>query len=102
MTPVKAPLIATKAQFADVLRQALGQAREFVQAAPDDPFQKSILAQLEFMAKSQTEGHVPTFEEREKINIGVIAMRTLEDSDPDYAKLLSELDYAFSRWESLP
>jgi len=98
---LKPPLITTKAQFAEVLQKALAQAREFAKAVPDDPFQKSILAQLEFMAGNLARGSTPTYEDRQKINMGVIAMRTLEDSSPDYARLLSELDYAFNRWESL-
>ena len=98
---MKPPLITTKSQFREALQKALPQAREFARALADEPFQKSVLAQLEFMDRTVAEGRTPTYDEREKINIGVIAMRTLEDSFPEYAKLLSELDYAFSRWESL-
>jgi len=98
---MQAPLISTKAKFAEVLAQALPKAKEISASLPDDPFQKSVLAQLEFMAQSLANGHIPTYDERQRINIGVIAMRTLEDSFPDYASLLSELDYAFNRWEAL-
>ena len=98
---MKPPLITTKAKFNEILQQALGRAKALAQEVPDDPFQKSILHQLQFMAQFLTEGRVPTYEERQKINVGVIAMRTFDDSDPTYAEQLSELDYAFNRWESL-
>lgn len=98
---MKPPLITTKAKFREVLGQALAKGTEYAAAVPDDPFQEGILNQLRFMGQFLSEGRTPTYDERQEINIGVIAMRTLEDTDPDYAKLLSELDYAFNEWETL-
>lgn len=99
---MKAPLIVSKSKFAEVLQTCTAKAKQLTAAGPDDPFQESILAQLEFMARSIAEGRPPSAADLDRINIGVIAVRTLEDSDPGYASLLSELDYAFRRWQDLP
>jgi hypothetical protein len=99
---MKALLIVSKSKFAEVLQTCLASARRHVAASPDDPFQKSILAQLEFMARCIAEDRVPSLADLERINVGVIAVRTLEDTEPEYASLLSELDYGFRRWQTLP
>jgi Tsi6 len=99
---VKPPVIASKSEFAAAVEEALLKAKAHVVRNPNDPFQKSILAQLEFMARSLAEKQRPSSEDFNRINLGVIAVRTLEDTDPDYAALLSELEYAFRRLEMLP
>jgi len=99
---MKAPLITSKSKFAEVLHTCLAKARQHVAAAPDDPFAKSILAQLEFMARCVAENRAPSAADLERINVGVIAVRTLEDTEPEYASLLSELEYAFRRLSALP
>jgi len=98
---VKAPLINSKSKFLEVLHTCLSEARQHAAADPDNSFQKSILAQLEFMARCVTENRVPTLSDLDRINVGVIAVRTLEDTEPVYASQLSELDYAFRRWQTL-
>jgi Tsi6 len=98
---MKPPLIDSKGKFREVLEAALAKARQHVAAGPDDPFQKSILAQLEFMARSTADNLPASQSELEKLNLGVIAVRTLEDTEPEYASMLSELEYAFRRWPTL-
>jgi hypothetical protein len=98
---MKPPLIDSKNKFREVLDAALAKARQHVAAEPNDPFQKSILAQLEFMARSVAENRPASANELEKLNLGVIAVRTLEDTEPEYASTLSELEYAFRRWATL-
>jgi hypothetical protein len=99
---MKPPLINSKSKFLEVLHACLSEARQHVAAAPDDSFQESILAQLEFMARCAAENRVPPVSDLDRINVGVIAVRTLEDTEPEYASQLSELDYAFRRWQTLP
>jgi hypothetical protein len=99
---MKPLLIVSKSKFLEVLETCLAKARRHVAASPDDSFQKSILAQLEFMALCTAENRIPSPADLERINVGVIAVRTLDDTEPEYASLLSELDYAFRRWQSLP
>ncbi len=99
---MKAPLINSKSKFIEVLQAGLSDARQHVAASPGDSFQKSILAQLEFMARCIAENRAPALADLERINVGVIGVRTLEDTEPEYASKLSELDYAFRRWQTLP
>lgn len=99
---MKPPLLSSRSQFAEGLGQALPKAKASVAKNPDDAFQKSILAQLEFMALSIAENRAPSAEDLNRLNLGVIAVRTLEDTDPEYAALLSELEYAFRRLKTLP
>lgn len=98
---MKPPLIDSKSKFREVLHAALAKAQQHAAAEPSDPFQKSILAQLEFMSRSATENRAASASELEKLNLGVIAVRTLEDTEPEYASTLSELEYAFKRWPTL-
>jgi hypothetical protein len=98
---MKAPLIASKSKFAEVLQASVAKAKQLVAASPDDSFLKSILAQLEFMSRSVAENRAPLAAELERINVGVIAVRTLEDTSPEFASQLSELEYAFRRWKDL-
>jgi len=99
---MKAPLIASKSKFAEILQASVANAKQLVAANPDDSFLKSILAQLEFMGRCIAENRAPSPAELERINVGVIAVRTLEDTSPQYASQLSELEYAFRRWKDLP
>lgn len=98
---MKPPLIDSKSKFREVLEGTLAKARQHVAAEPNDPFQKSILGQLEFMARKVAESQPASASELEKLNLGVIAVRTLEDTEPEYASMLSELEYAFRRWPTL-
>ncbi len=62
----------------------------------------SIKAQLDFIANCVNTNTRPTEEEASRINIGQLAMRNLEESDPQYADWLMELSYAFVKnWNAL-
>ena len=99
---MKPPLFTSKSKLAEGLAQALPKAKASLGKTPDDVFQKSILAQLEFMARCIAENRTPSPDDLNRFNLGVIAVRTVEDTDPDYAALLSELEYAFRRLKTLP
>ena len=43
--------------------------------------------------------HTITEKERASIDLGLMAAKELEDSDPDYARVLEEVDYYFSKLE---
>jgi len=40
---------------------------------------------------------VPTQSDKDKINIGLMAVKELESTDPDYCYLLCEVDYSFRK-----
>ena len=44
----------------------------------------------------------PTFEESELLLLGAIAVKNFEDTMPEYARKLSELDYYFDQFSALP
>lgn len=88
----------------DAFAAVLGQARS--DTARRDPASWSVLrqiaGQLEFMAAATADGRVPTAAERRRTTLGPLAARNLEDSDPEYADTLEELDYTFIRYPLLP
>ncbi len=63
---------------------------------------QNVLKQLGFMRKLTAGGNVPSAEERLKPDLGCIAVRNFDDSDPEYSDLLKELNYAFRRFDVLP
>lgn len=94
-------LITTKAEFQTVLAFAREQT-ESLRGSSGFKLLDTVLAQLEHMRTSTEEGREPTDEERGATDVGPIAVRNFEDSHPDYAKLLKELDYAFRNFDKLP
>ena len=98
MKPVQ---IVTRGDFFKFVDKAAKRTDEMAKI-PDYTVPRSVRAQLDFMLKCVKDGRAPTREEKDRVQIGPIAVREFEESDPPYATLLKELDYAFSRWEELP
>jgi hypothetical protein len=90
----------------EMWRTWLGKARQKTAEAlaldPSWPFAISIQKQLDFMDACVAGGRTPTAEEGSRITLGVMAVRNLEESAPDFATLLTELDYGFRNWDYLP
>ncbi|MCY1010440.1 immunity protein Tsi6 family protein [Nannocystis pusilla] len=88
----------------DAFAQVLGEARARTQAL--DPSQSATLRriadQLELLARTTARGRVPHEDDRARIDIGLIAAREFEETDPRYADQLQELDYTFKRYPLLP
>lgn len=95
-------LIQKKSDFWPVLDDALARIDAIVSADPTWGISQGIKVQLEFMRKALADGRVPTDEEKERINIGVLAVRNLDDADPLLTSWLAELDGAFREWEQMP
>jgi hypothetical protein len=94
-------LITTKTEFQTVLAFAREQT-ESLRASSGFKLLDTVLAQLEHMRASTEEGREPTEEERGATDVGPIAVRNFDETHPDYAKLLKELDYAFRNFDKLP
>lgn len=92
--------ILSRDAFAEVLAEA--RARTAGLAGINHPVALSIAAQLDHMARTTAAGRIPSEEERTGINLGPLALRELEPTDPDLADLLIELDYTFRRYPLLP
>jgi hypothetical protein len=98
---VKPSLIQTKIAWADYLERTIHQTEEFEKLDPNWELLKGIHRQLDFMKSCAANGRTPTSEEGSRVNVGPIAAKNLEDSQPEYAEWLMELDYAFRHWQEL-
>lgn len=66
-----------------MLAEAIELARQLVERSNGFEVYAVILRQLEAMSSWTADGRVPTPEERDSIDVGLIAVRELDD-DPDY------------------
>lgn len=97
--------IRTRAEFFDVLDRTIEAARRRAASSPlwtDN----SIEAQLRAMAEWTAAGRTPTLEERDRIHIGLIAIREFdpepEGEDADYIECLIQLAGYFDEWPDDP
>jgi len=88
----------------DAFAEVLGEARARTQALDPSqwPLLQQIAAQLEFMAAKTARGRVPHEDDRKRTDIDRLAASELEQTDPEYADQLQELDYTFQRYHLLP
>ena len=98
---MKRPLIQNDSQFRAILRKAIEVTDEMVRQHPSFQLALMIQPQLTFIAQFLNGDRVPTPQERARVNIGVIAVRNFEDTDPEYADWLEALNYAFDHWEEV-
>ncbi|MBA3544994.1 MAG: DUF4123 domain-containing protein [Nannocystis sp.] len=92
--------IVSRDAFAEVLAEAVAHTAQL--SAIGHPAAASIAAQLEHMARTTARGRVPADDERTGINLGPLAVRNFEQTDPEFADSLAELDYTFRRYPLLP
>ena len=94
--------INSRADFERVLREARTITRGMLGAAPDNPAIAAIDTQLDAMQRWTAAGGEPTKDERERINVGLIAVRELDDDRQDesgeLARKLYVLDSYFKEW----
>lgn len=95
-------LIESHRAWWEWLERARQKTQEALALDPGWSLTNTIKAQLDFMESCVANGRSPTKEEALRVTLGVIAMRNLEDSCPDYALLLQEVGYAFKYWDKLP
>lgn len=57
----------------------------------------SIRTQLAFMHDTVAAGRAPTVDDKNRLTLGVIAVREFEDNDPDYCNALTEAVYQFKK-----
>lgn len=94
------PQIVTRDAFAEVLGEARQRVAQY--DAADAPLIRQIADQLDDMARETADGRTPDDEACDRINLGTLAARNLEESDPALADRLEELDYAYRRYPLLP
>jgi len=95
-------LIKSRSDFERVLSETIRLVRRLNIESPGYPTFEIILRQLEAMAAWTASGRTPAQDERESIDIGLIAVRELDnDPDPriqDLATRLHELNAYFEDW----
>jgi len=93
--------INSRADFDRVLHEALGIAGRIL-AGGRNPAIEAIAAQLTWMALTCEGGREPSADERQKVNVGLIAMRELDADRQDDSGLLARklyaLDNYFTEW----
>jgi hypothetical protein len=94
--------VQSKGQWYLLLEDARRRTDEKLAFDPDRSMLKVIRAQLDFMEQCVQGGRNPTAEEAGRITVGAIAVKNLEEEDPEYADWLKELAYSFRKtWKSL-
>ena len=96
-----AETIQSRSQLAASVCQARREVEARLAEFPGDEVLGSVKAQLEFITGGLEKGRAPTQRERDRIIIGVQALREFDDAEPDFALLLMRIDSAFRHWERL-
>ncbi|MCB1590096.1 MAG: hypothetical protein KDI56_14405 [Xanthomonadales bacterium] len=94
--------IETRAEFFEVLDRAITQVQARCNAVPAQPMYRSILRQLQAMQAWTADGRTPLEAERDRIDIGLIAIREIDpqddDDNADLHELLVQLGGYFEEW----
>ncbi|HXX65905.1 MAG TPA: immunity protein Tsi6 family protein [Polyangiaceae bacterium] len=98
---MKPNLIQTKVDFRDFLAKAIVKTDEFLKLDASWSILVQVKQQLEFMRQCTDNGRDPLPDEAQKITIGPIAVRNFDDTHPEYAAWLMELDGSFKKWKNL-
>jgi len=94
--------ISNRKDFFEVLEKTRIEAEALTRRVPDYPVYSSIAAQLAAMQSMTADGRTPTEDERDSINIGLLAVRELEpprdEAMGDFIDRLHELNGYFREW----
>lgn len=92
--------INSRADFFDVLKQAISDGRAILAKRPGDASIEAIVRQLEAVTKWTANGRTPTEDERESIDVAVRASREFEGDRETYAwtRSLYALDAYIEDW----
>ncbi|MCC6600023.1 MAG: hypothetical protein IT223_05035 [Crocinitomicaceae bacterium] len=87
------------------LEQRIAQAREMTKARikqqPDNTLWASFLAQINFIDDFLKRNAIPTQEEKDRVVMGIIAARNLEEDDAEYADMIEWVSWGFKHIEEL-
>ena len=93
--------IHSRNEFRAITTKAAERVDKYRQAVKHFPVLESIARQLAFIQERSTDTG-PSKEDAARITVGVIAIRELEEFDPELAQWLVDLNYYFERWHALP
>ena len=90
----------TKKAFQQLLENASEMTKTRLEKNPNYGVFIHASTQIDFIRNLVNRpNHTITEKERASIDLGLMAAKELEDSDPDYARVLEEVDYYFSKLE---
>ncbi len=95
-------LVNNRREFAVVLDRAIDRTESLRAIDPNWGLSNEIMCQLTIVAEVIKGRRTPTEKEKNSIDLGPLAVRNLDESDPEYSDLLKEIYYQFRRYESLP
>lgn len=94
--------IETRAEFFEVLNATIAKAEAKAAAVPAFWLYQNVVAQLLAMREWTANGRVPAREERDRIDIGLIALREVDEQadaeSADFQECLVQLDGYFCEW----
>lgn len=93
--------IDDRRHFQERLEAALETLAILNDASPDFELLQVLEAQLQFMHECVADGGSPRRADQDRITLGALAVRNLDESAPELSSELSRLDYAFRHWDSL-
>jgi hypothetical protein len=80
-----------------VLDLAKKMTEEKLHDVPSSSIYLHALAQIDFIKRVLMQGRAPTQEERDFIDIGLMAIKELDDTEPEFSGVLCELSYQFKK-----
>jgi hypothetical protein len=99
-------IINSRTDFFRILDEATTSVARRLRVTPELWAYQNIARQLDAMKKWTSDGRTPTPEERESIDVGLVALRELEpaeDSDEQgFVTNLHELNFYFENWPADP
>lgn len=88
---------AEKSELNGLLDKALEMVNARLARAPGLQSLQMIRVQLQAMQDDVNHGRTPTAEAKRRINIGVLAVREFEATDPDFADVLTKASYLYKK-----
>ena len=89
--------MAHNTELLRLLEHSLAMVNARLVQVPDYAMFKSIKAQLETMLEDVQNDVIPSAQRKSHINIGLLAARELETTDPEFATTLMKTDYLYKR-----
>lgn len=93
--------IQSRVGFQEGLERAVAETQVLMTRLPEWGILPEIEAQLAFMIRATADELEPTPEEQAMTSLGLISLRHFDGIEPEYARLLSELNYVFCRHQRL-
>lgn len=83
----------------ELANEVLMLTKERLAIAPDFHTLKSVKTQLDYIFDAFQKNNPPTDAEKDRITLGILAVREFEDTDPEYAEILTKVSYLYKHPE---